>query len=332
MNRFDPVAVAAMKYFPSPNAGEAGAQTNNFVAVGNTTSNSYQWDSRIDHDFTSKWRMFLRFSHSWNDSTQLEDYGNEASQGGGGPTAGGAWSASMDHTITFSPTLVGDFRYGLSRSYVTRTPFGAGFQPTSLGLPQSLEDVAAQRVLNFPRFAFSDGAGLGNTGYVDLIENPMAHGFTGSLTKITSHHTIKFGGEYRKLFINFTQYGFPDGQFNFDKTWTQQILNTANGTGSPYASFLLGLAGSGQMTHEPTAADASSYMALYVQDDWKITRNLTLNLGFRWDADLPRTERYNQLSYWDPSLPSPLQGQVAANACTYCGNLMGQMKFVGVDG
>ncbi|MCU1263348.1 MAG: hypothetical protein JWO80_6233 [Bryobacterales bacterium] len=329
--RFDPVAVKALTYFPSPNAGGPGAQTNNFIATGSTSSNSYQFDSRVDHNFTDMWHMFVRLSHNWNDNTPLFDYGssNPASQGGSGFVTGGAWSASMDHTITFTPTLVGDFRYGFARSYVTDTPLGAGFQLTSLGLPQSLQNVAAQRVLEFPRFAFSNGAGLGNTGYVDLIENPLAHSFTGSLTKITGRHSVKFGGEFRRLFINFTQYGYPDGQFNFDSTWTQQVLNSANGTGSPYASFLLGLPTGGQVTHEPTAADASSYMALYVQDDFKVTRTLTVNVGLRWDVEFPRTERYNRLSYWDPSLPSPIQGKVPAGACAYCGNLVGQMVFVG---
>ena len=100
-------------------------------------------------------------------------------------------------------------------------------------------------MLEFPRFAFSNGAALGNNGYVTLIENPMAHSLTGSITKIASRHTIKMGGEWRRLLLNFSQYGFPAGQFNFDQTWTQQILNNANGTGSPYASFLLGLPNGG---------------------------------------------------------------------------------------
>ena len=302
------------------------------MVSGNSTSNSYQFDTRLDHDFTSKWHAFLRFSHSWSNNTQIEDYGNAASQGGGGPTAGGAWSVSMDHTYSFSPTVVLDVRYGFSRSYVTRTPFSDGFNITSLGLPQSMEQIAAQRVLQFPRFSFSNGAGLGDTGYVDLIENPMGHSINPSVTKIAGNHTFKFGGEFRKEFMNFTQFGFPDGQFSFDQTWTQQILNNANGSGNPYASFLLGLPSSGQMTHEPTAADASSYAALYAQDDWKVTRTLTINIGLRWDVEIPRTERYNRLSYWDPNLPSPLQGEVPASACPSCGNLVGQMLFVGDTG
>ena len=331
--RFDQVAVKAQTYFPLPNTGAPGAQTNNFVSVGNKSNDDYKWDTRIDHNFTDKWRSFLRLSHDWNNSSPFFDYGNNnpASKTGSGFTTGGAWSVSLDHTVTFSPTLLGDFRYGFARSYVNDIPLGAGFQVTSLGLPASLQAVANQRVAEFPQFSLSNGAQLGNNGYVALIENPSAHDATASLTKITARHTIKFGGEFRKLLINFTQYGYPAGQFNFDQTWTQQVLSHANGTGYAYASFLLGLPNGGQVTEEPSAADASDYFAAYVQDDWKVTSKLTVNAGLRWDMDTPRTERYNRLSYWDPTLPSPIQGLVPANACLYCGNLVGQMVFTGTD-
>jgi Carboxypeptidase regulatory-like domain len=146
-SRFDPVAVKAASYWPAPNAGAAGAQTNNFIAVGASANNDYKWDARLDHNFTPNWHMFFRLSHDWNNSTPLYDYGptNPASQGGNGPNAGGAYSVSMDHTITFSPTLVADFRYGFARSYSLRTPLGQGFLPSSLGLPTSLDAVGATR-------------------------------------------------------------------------------------------------------------------------------------------------------------------------------------------
>jgi hypothetical protein len=335
-SRISPVAAKALTYWPAPNTGAPGALTNNYFASGASGSNDYKWDSRIDHNFTQKWHMFLRLSHDFSNSTPFYDYGptNPASQGGNGPSSGGSWSASMDHTFTFSPTLLGDFRYGFARAYSLRTALGQGFLPSSLGLPTTLDDLAASRALMFPRFALTGGpgggSGLGNTGYVPLIENPSAHDITGSLTKILSHHTIKFGGEWRKLFINFYQYGFPSGQFNFDQNWTQQILNNSNGTGSSMASFLLGLPVNGsQVTEEPTGSDASAYAAAYVQDDWKVTSKLTVNLGLRWDVDIPRTERYNRLSYWNPNLPSPIQGLVPANACLYCANLMGQLVYAG---
>ena len=327
-----PIGLKAINFFPLPNTGGPGALTNNYVIAGVSTNNDDHFDTRIDHNFTDKWHMFLRFSHDWNNSAPLNDYGNAASAGGNGPLAGGSWSVSMDHTISFTPTLIGDFRYGLSLSYVTRVPYGAGFDPSTLGLPSSLTDVASRLGLAFPRFEVQNTAGLGNSGYVFLIENPLAHDVTASLTKVLGSQTIKFGGEYRKLFINFTQFGQPDGQFGESQQWTQQNLLSANGTGSSFATLLLGLTDYANQTYDASAASASGYTAFYLQDDWKVTRNLTLNLGVRYEVEIPRTERYNQLSYWDPSKPSPLQGLVPGNACLYCDNLRGQMLFVNQPG
>jgi hypothetical protein len=323
-------------YFPSPNCGGAGAQTANYCVAGTNKSDDDHFDSRIDHNFTDNWRMFVRFSHDWADNTPLSDYGSAASAGWSGPDKGGAWSVAMDHTLTISPTLIADFRYGLSMSYVTRVAFDQGFNPTTeLGLAQDVTDLAATHVLLFPRFDIQNTNGLGTNGYVPLIENPLSHDIVGNLTKIHGAHTIKFGGEFRILRINFTQYGEPDGQYEIDQTWTQYQTNANNGTGSSYASLLLGLPSSsygGQVTNDPTAADQSHYMAWYLQDDWKVTRKLTVNLGLRWETEFPRTERFNRLSYWDANLPSPLAGKVPASACPSCANLMGQMEFVTTSG
>ena len=328
-----PIGQNAIGFFPLPNTGAPGALTNNYVVSGVSRTNDDHWDSRFDHNFTEKWHMFLRVSHDWNDYTPLNNYGNVAATGYNGPSNGGSWSTSMDHTISFTPTLIGDFRYGLSRSYVTRTPFGAGFDPSTLGLPSSLTAIASQLGgLAFPRFEVQNTSGLGNNGYVYLIENPMAHDVTASLTKVAGSHTVKVGAEFRKLFINFTQFGQPDGQFGIGQGWTQQNPLSANGTGSSYATLLLGLADYANQTYDSSAASSNSYWAGYLQDDWKVTRKLTLNLGLRYEIETPRTERYNQLSYWDPSKPSPLQGLVPASACLYCGDLRGQMLFVNQPG
>jgi hypothetical protein len=326
----NPVALAALAYFPLPNV--TGNSSFNYSKTGTSGALDDKYDTRFDQNFSDKWHMFLRFSHDWNSNTYLEDYGNAASTGGNGPSAGGAWSASLDNTFTFSPTLIGDFRYGISRSYVTRAPFGQGFNPTSLGLPGSIGSLAAAEDLQFPDFNINNTPGLGASGYVYLVENPFAHQATGTLTKIAGAHTFKMGAEFRQLYINFTQYGQPDGQFNFDNTWTQQLVSSGNGTGNPIASFLLGLPTGGQITHDPTAASSSRYMGYYFQDDWKVSRKLTVNLGLRWDVEFPRTERYNRLSYFNPTAVSPLQGLVPASACLYCGNLRGAMEFAGDTG
>jgi hypothetical protein len=330
-DRFNSVAVKALSYFPMPNFGAAGSQTNNYFQSGSVPSDTYQFDSRVDHTISPKNHMFVTVSHDWGKTASFDIF-NDPADSNDGPVVFGAWTAAVDDTFILSPTLIADLRAGYNRSEATRVPYSLGFDPTTeLGLPQSVTTQAAKRDLQFPTFSFSTGALMGSN-YDDLIENPSSYVGMANLTKITGHHTLKFGWEYRKLFINFQQYGYPDGEYSFSPTETQFNPLAANGTGSAYASMLLGLPDSGYTTEEPSAAEASSYTALYIQDTWKVTPKLTLDPGIRWEVEIPRTERYDRISYWDPNLPSPLAGKVPASACVYCGDLVGQMLFPGIDG
>jgi hypothetical protein len=337
-NRLSTVGVNVLKYYPAPNFGNfdpANPAATNLQVNGSNADNYYHWDTRLDHDFTPGWHSFLRFSH-WNEnSSPLSDYNNAASQGYNGPAHITEWTSSFNNTFTLSPTLLGELRAGLSRQAYARSTFGEPFDLGSLGFNSAYVATAAKDGLVFPNFNLSQGySGIGPNGYNSYYENPTAVDVTGSLVKIVGPHSVKFGAEYRKLFEDFAQFGDPSGSFNIDQSWTQQFATGGvgtDGTGNPFASMLLGVPASGDMSHQPSAAQSSAYVALFGQDDWRVTKRLTLNLGLRWDFEIPRTDRYNQLSYWDPSLPSPLQGLVPANACPACGDLKGQMIFVGTS-
>jgi hypothetical protein len=329
---FSTVATNVLKYYPAPNILGAGFFNNYFVS-GSAMDNYYHYDARFDHDFNEKWHSFFRFSHWSEDNDSLSDYNNAASQGYGGPAHITEWSGAFNNTININPTLLAEIRVGVSRQAYKRSTFGEPFDLGSLGFPASYVSTASIDGLIFPRFDLGNGySGIGPNGYNSYYENPTAYDVTGSLVKIVGAHSVKFGAEFRKLYENFAQYGRPSGYFNVDQSWTQDIAGQSDGTGNPFASLLLGLPQSGNMTHDPTATDASGYVALFVQDDWKVTRKLTVNLGLRWDVEIPRTDRFNQLSYWDPTLPSPIvlaPGSFDPTTCPGCSDLMGQMVFVG---
>jgi hypothetical protein len=334
------IAEKMLSFYPAPNATGNGF---NYTVVGAAPTTYSHWDARFDHDFTTNWHSFLKVSHFDQHSlggNALSDYGpsNPASQGFGGPDHQSAWTAAFNNTFNFSSTLLGELRYGVSRSTEERTGAGGNFDPTSLGFPDYVSQTAGPQGQIFPRLNLSDGfSGLGPNGFNAFSQNPFAHDITGSIVKIAGSHSIKVGAEFRKIYSNFYQFGLPTGQFNLDRTWTQDVAQTTEdgtSTGNPFAGFLLGLAASGDTDHTPTAASSSGYFATYIQDDWKITRRLTLNLGLRYDFEIPKTERFNKLSYWDPSVPSPL-GSITPAAgvdCPNCGNLMGAMLFPGSTG
>lgn len=321
-NRIDPVAQKLMKFFPLPNTAPVNpySQLQNFTSSGKAITDNDSFDGRLDQNFSDHWRSFFRISVAHGKMVGANHYGNITNPGIP-PVYTENYSLSWDHTWTVNPSTLVNIRYGFGRMNYEVIPSSLGYDFTELGLPSSMRDIAARTAMEFPRF---DGlASLGTYLYSNLEQHPMSHILHSDVTKILSRHTLKIGWEYRKQLLNFLQLGAPSGQFSFDARWTQANPVAASSTaGYSLASMLIGIPTSGMMTHEPVPAQASSYWAGYVQDDFKVSQRLTFNLGLRYDVDVPRTERYNQLSYFDITAPSPVAGKVPGYL-----NLAGAMRF-----
>lgn len=330
-DRMSRVGRALAQFWPLPNTTPTNpfTQTNNYSLSGAAPSESDRIDSRVDHILNTKWRMFVRYSWSSDFSTPFNSFGNVASSSGGdGPTSTNTHSLSMDHNYTLSPTFLLNVRYGLNHRLVNRKPISAGFDLASLGFAPSV--VATAQAAEFPRIDVQGFQSLGQATFTDLVIEPTTHQVNANATKIMSNHTFKLGMDYRKFFLNFLQLFFPSGQYGFGNAqWTQRNPNVTTSTeGFALASLLLGVPTSGQMSHNPTPASASSYWATYIQDDWKVSQKLTINLGLRYEFDVPRTERFNRLSYFDRDAPSPIAGAVPASAFFNPADLRGAIVFV----
>ena len=179
----------------------------------------------------------------------------------------------------------------------------------------------------FPAFTVSDVTSLGGGDH----RSSGFNNYNGavSLSRAVRTHFLKAGYEGRMLRINVWE-ARAAGSYTFSRLFTQgpnPLATTALG-GHGFASFLLGTGSSGLLYQNwKNVAAQSFYHAWYLQDDWRVTDRLTVNAGLRYDFDVPRTERYDRMSWFDPDARSPLADVVPGFS-----DLRGGLRFVGVDG
>ena len=329
--RFDPIMVNLLKFYPKPNAVPTNAftQQNNYFASGKAASQDDKFDSRIDHNFSAKWRVFARGSYGRGLNVPLNGFGTQGTSIGDGQNVSNQYNVTFNSVYTFSPTTIFSFNYGFARTTGVRYPFSQGIDTATLGFPSYYSNLVAVQNKEFPNISFGGNTNLSNLGqatFTTLLNRPMSHILRGDLTKVLAKHTLKFGGQWRKNFLNFTQLGQPAGQYSFAANYTQRVVGAAAviTEGNGLATALLGIPGGGSISHSFDAATASADTGFYFQDDWKVARKLTFNIGLRYDVDIPRTERYNRLSYFDLDAPSPIAGKVPGYE-----KLVGAMKFTG---
>lgn len=315
-NLINPVSQKMMNYYPLPNVG-VGAATynylNNWAGSGTNINTNDQGDVKIDAQFSPTTMLSGRFSmgHSFYEGAYC--WHNPLDPCTQGPTPGGPIGGSLNFTRTLSPQTVLTASYGVTRSWTDAQGIDADFPHfnpiTTLGLPSYLgaSGISASPVVEISNYQFASGQSLGAQAWSVLHYGLMTHDLLASLDHMQGRHEFKFGGEYRKDFINFLQPGTPGGIYIYNPYTTSQ--DPFSGGGDSMASFLTGLGGPGSwgQYEVPLAmSSASSQFAGYFQDNWRTTDKLTLNLGVRYDLFVPRTERYNRQSWFDPNANSPL--------------------------
>jgi hypothetical protein len=312
-SRLDPVAVKMLAYLPLPNR----TPNNPFTLAGNWQENSLSIDThdyhtiRIDHDLSSKTKIFGRFI-----LVTPDDAPDGATPGWGlaDPDAINITNRrqhfvlSLSRTIT--PRLVATMTGGYTRVAIHRNSFAFGEDiPAKVGLLGVAGDA-------FPRINFSGGRvpmpSIGTAAAQNREAAFTNSNVGGSVTWSKGKHTLKFGAEYWKFNANDLNRNQASGIWGFAASTTQG--RNASGavianSGLPLASFLLGLPDSVQIRWDAGIGRRSFYTAPYVHDDWKLHPRFTLNLGLRYELESPFWEVGNRGNNFDPYVTHPFAGK-----------------------
>lgn len=304
----DRAAVELMKYIWQPNnPGIGPTQSLNWKYQQMIDTKYNNLSLRGDYQFNDRWRMFARYS--WSNDSNIERQPVKS-------VAFGSWDGSLGESInavgnldgTLTPSTFVNFRYGFTN---TRIDFSLPYAVVDKKLWESIWpnrwwELALSETPEpfFPYLNISGGGTFGNVGGWNL--HPDQHSFSGSVMKQAGSHYMKWGG---KLIHFRSDAVLPwwDG-FNFSAAMTSStfINPPVDVSGDPWASFLLGYPDSGATNYSAWRRTRSNHISFFFQDDWKVNRRLTLNLGVRYEYDQPPTERDRRLSrFLDLSAPIP---------------------------
>jgi len=310
-NRIDPVGRNALTYYPQPNLpGALNTRAQNLFLQGPGPINRHAITAKGDWNISANRRISGRYT--WDDlNWKFASVWNTPAEPDGRSVLIPRNSSSLNYNETITPTLLLEARTGFNREHENFFTPSEGFDIATLGFPAAFKQQTyvgrGAATGRFPTFNVADAA---NFGAIASRGSPSHTTLTSAaLTKITGAHTIKTGYEHRFYAVNDYGREFSVGTYSFNRGFTQgpNPVQAGANAGFGVASLLLGTPASGFARLQTDGTASVKYHAAFVQDDWKISRRLTLNIGLRWELEAPPTDRYNVLSTFDPNVASPLR-------------------------
>jgi hypothetical protein len=329
-DRINSAARAIMQYYPEPNgvtAGVAPWQQNLHYAEHFNKDLFWNWVGKVDHNFGANDRAFFR----WGENERNEVRNTTPIRSG--PAQDGQlplWRANRaivaDWVHIFGAGTVfnlrGSYTYFLQWSY---SEDSLGFDATEFW-PASLVQQMPSSAVNgiFPRIEIDQYVSLSRGSAPNRNRNYTIQPNV-SLTR--GAHNIRSGLDLRWTNVYNENYNNSGGIVQFNRNFTRSTLNsTSELEGNAFASFLLGAPSGGNVDVNPTPHYQWFFAAPWIQDDWRVSDKLTVNLGFRWDFNGSVKEEENRLNYaFDPTIVNPISARVGQQ-------VMGGIRFAGVDG
>jgi hypothetical protein len=293
--RLDPNAIALMKLYPAPTNSSLFS---NFANSPKLDQHSNQFDTKVDLNYNEKNQAFARFSYQDNPEFIPGIFGGVADGGGfqqGNQTAKSE-QAALAWTHVFSPNVINVARVGFNHLHTTRTVPEAN-NLTNIPATYGIQDVPqGPENGGLPAFGITGLQTLGSNSFLPSDEITSTTQLTDDLTKIYGKHTFKLGVEFQHVNFSTLQPSWSRGEFDYNGNFTEIPSNDQGNTGraafllTPIPSTVAGgvpydVGGSTNIyvSNTYTTDDGKNYYGAYINDDWKVTPRLTVNLGVRWD-------------------------------------------------
>jgi hypothetical protein len=316
----DPIGQAILNLYPQANIAGASYPDPNYRAVVLSSASSWQFDAKVDHQLSANQKVNARYSRHHDIYTAPNVIGS-GDFGDGSIYTTNVQNGGLEYDWAITPTKLWTNRFSIDRVVA---PGQTNNYPTleDVGLPASLAANGLDRV---PSINVDSGfLSIYTQCCVDTHFAHALYSYSSALQWVKGAHSLKFGGEQRIFFNNFWQPNYPTGTFDFSRDVTTSRPNAGLGDGTtdspdpqgnPFATMLTGFAYGGQMNVVPAVADKSKETAFYVQDDWKVSRKLTINVGLRYEWSTPYSERFNRLQFsdftGDTGVSIPGSGEIA---------------------
>jgi hypothetical protein len=321
--RLSPVGLALASNFQAPNSIPAYYGANDLTASATLPCRAAQYTGKLDEDLTRWWRASISYLRYFSLEPGNTWYPTAASPD--------QWrlqrrvdATQINSLFTITPTTVLTVRYGFNRFPNYTYESSQGYNLAGLGFNSALVNQVPRTLSQFPYVSMSNlmplGANDNNSFYVHASQN-----FSTNLAKFIGRHNMKAGFDYRKILTAGNDANNAAGDYAFNGIFSKSAPTSSGSGGSDLADMLLGYPSAGNEYTSTKLTMFARYYAFYLQDDFRVNRKLTLNLGMRWEHETGLQEVNNGiLVNFDGTALNPLAANVTGispkGQVVYAGN------------